>query len=83
MPQTPAPEEPLAIAVRCQERLTRAFTSIGIEAGSGGLRLYADVDALGAPIVVLGPLTVEATNLLSAALEVVKPGGTGGESWCP
>lgn len=82
MPQTPATEEPLAIAVRCQERLTRAFTSIGIESGSGGLRLYADVDPLGTPIVVLGPLTEEATNCLSAALEAVQSGGTGGERSC-
>ena len=73
MPQTPATEEPLTIAVRCQERLTRAFTAIGIEAGTGGLRLYADVNPLGSPIVVLGPLTVEATNRLSTALEGAQP----------
>lgn len=83
MPQTPVPEEPLAVAARCQERLTRAFTSIGIAAGSGALRLYADVDPLGSPIVVLGPLTVEATDRLSAALESVRSGEARGEPSCP
>jgi hypothetical protein len=69
VPQNPVSEEPLAIAVRSQERLIRALAAVGIAAGPGALRLYADLDALGAPIVVIGPLTVEAADRLSQSLE--------------
>jgi hypothetical protein len=64
-----AAEEPFAIAVRSQERLARALELIGIAVGPGALRLYADVDALGAPILVAGPMSVELAARLSSALE--------------
>jgi hypothetical protein len=61
--------EPIAIAARSQERLARALGLIGIAVGPGALRLYADVDALGAPVVVPGPLGAELADRLSAVLE--------------
>lgn len=83
MPQNSATEEPLAVAARSQERLARALQSVGIAAGPGALRLYADLDALGAPIVVIGPLGVESANRLSLALEH-GPADTGeGDLPCP
>jgi hypothetical protein len=69
VPQNSAAEEPLAIAARSQERLAGALASIGIAAGPGALRLYADLDALGAPIVVIGPVSAENADRLSLALE--------------
>lgn len=69
MSQSPVVEGPLATAVRSQDRLARALATIGIAAGAGALRLYADLDALGAPIVVIGPLGVESADRLSKALE--------------
>jgi hypothetical protein len=64
-----AADEPFAIAVRSQERLARALELIGIAVGPGALRLYADVDPLGAPIVVPGPLGAELADRLSSVLE--------------
>ena len=69
MSHASAADEPFAIAVRSQERLARALELIGIAAGPGALRLYADVDALGAPVVVPGPLGAELADRLSAVLE--------------
>ena len=69
MAEASAAEEPFAIAVRSQERLARALELIGIAVGPGALRLYADVDALGAPILVPGPMSVELAARLSSALE--------------
>lgn len=83
MPQNFAAEEPLAVAARSQERLARALESIGIAAGPGALRLYADLDALGAPIVVIGPLGVESANRLSLALEYGPANTQGGDLPCP
>lgn len=78
MPQLPAAGEPFAIAVRSQERLARALELIGIAVGPGALRLYADVDPLGAPVVVPGPLGAELADRLSSVLEsgpLPVPGG--------
>lgn len=83
MSQNPAAEEPLAVAARSQERLVRALESIGITAGPGALRLYADLDALGAPIVVIGPLGVDSANRLSLAVERGSSGTTEGDLPCP
>ena len=83
MPQNSAAEEPLAVAARSQERLARAMASIGIRTGSGALRLYADLDALGAPIVVFGPLNVESADRLSVVLEVLPQNVGGGGLSCP
>ena len=69
MPQLPAAGEPFATAVRSQERLARALALIGIAVGPGALRLYADVDPLGAPIVVPGPLGAELADRISSVLE--------------
>lgn len=69
MPQRPVADEPFATAVRSQERLCRAMARIGIAAGPGALRLYADIDPLGAPIVVIGPIGAAMADRLSSALE--------------
>lgn len=69
MAQAPTADEPFAIAVRCQKRLARALELIGIAVGPGAFRLYADVDALGEPIVVPGPMSAEVAARLSSALE--------------
>lgn len=69
MPKSPAIDEPFAAAVRSQERLSRALERIGVAVGPGALRLYADIDPLGAPIVVIGPLCAVLADRLSSALE--------------
>jgi hypothetical protein len=69
VPQLPAAGEPFTAAVRSRERLARALELIGIAVGPGALRLYADVDPLGAPIVVPGPLGAELADRLSSVLE--------------
>ena len=69
MAHTSAADEPFAIAVRSEERLARALELIGIAVGPGALRLYADVDPLGLPIVVPGPLGAELADRLSSVLE--------------
>jgi hypothetical protein len=69
VPHTSVADEPFAIAVRSQTRLARALKLIGIVAGSGGLRLYADLDPLGAPIVVIGPLGAELADRVSSCVE--------------
>jgi hypothetical protein len=56
--------EPLATAVRSQQRLDRALRQIG--ASTAG---YADIDALGGPVVVLGPLSADSADLLAGAVE--------------
>lgn len=69
MPQCSTADEPFATAVRSQKRLSRALSAIGITPGGGSLRLYADVDPLGVPIVVVGPLRAALADRLSSFLE--------------
>jgi hypothetical protein len=83
VPQSSAAEEPLAVAARSRERLARALNGIGVAAGPGALRLYADLDALGAPIVVIGPLGVESADRLSLALEREPASVEVGDLPCP
>jgi len=81
-------EDPLAVAARSEHRLVRALRRIGITIGSDMHRPYADIDALGEPVVVLGSLTagaadrlaqvVEAAGSLARIIEIESPRGEGG-----
>ena len=83
MPQRSATDEPFAAAVRSQERLSRALALIGIAAGPGALRMYADVDPLGTPIVVIGPVCAALADRLSSALEGGSRRVTEADPSCP
>jgi len=63
------PEEPLAVAARSESRLVLALRGIGIALGCGASRPYADLDALGAPVVVLGALDAHLADRLSEVVE--------------
>lgn len=80
--QTPAAEDPLTIAARSESHLVRALRCIGITVGSGTSRLYADVDALGGPVVVIGPLDADAAHRLARAVENGHPDEETGGARC-
>jgi hypothetical protein len=81
--QPPAADDALAVASRSQSRLARAFERIGITARPGAPRLYADVDALGVPVVVVGPISADVADRLSTALEAGSPSQHEEGSSCP
>lgn len=81
--QRPIADEPFATAVRSQERLSRALRCIGIGVGPGALRLYADIDPLGVPIVVVSPICAVIADRLSSALEGGQLRGLEGDPSCP
>lgn len=62
-------EEPLTVAARSEERLVRALQRIGITLGSSGVVPYADVNALGEPVVVIGALHARVADQLSGIVE--------------
>jgi hypothetical protein len=80
--QTPAAEDPLTVAARSHRRLVRALRRIGITVGSGTSRLYADIDSLGGPVVVFGPLDADAADRLSNAVENGQSGEETGDAPC-
>lgn len=65
-------EEPLAIAARSEDRLVRALQRIGITLGSSGVVPYADVNALGEPVVVIGALDARVADQLSGIVEAAE-----------
>jgi hypothetical protein len=69
MSQPPAADAPFEEAVRSHERLKRALERIIGAAKTRPVRTYADIDPLGQPIVVIGPIDAALADLLSAALE--------------
>jgi hypothetical protein len=81
--QSPAAEDALTVASRSQDRLARALENIGIDVGHGLPRLYADVDALGTPVVVLGPIGADVADQLSMALETGSLPQREGDLSCP
>lgn len=82
MPHRSVADEPFTTAVRSQERLTRALKRIGIAAPTAP-RLYADVDPLGVPIVVISPLCAAIADRLSSVLECGPLCVAEGDPSCP
>jgi hypothetical protein len=63
-------QEPLTIAARAENRLARALRRIGITTGSeGSCASYADLDALGEPVIVLGPIAARTADHLARVIE--------------
>jgi hypothetical protein len=81
--QSPGAEDALTVASRSQDRLARALENIGIEVGTGVPRLYADVDALGTPVVIVGPIGADVADRLSMVLEAGSPPQREGDPSCP
>lgn len=69
MSQPPVANEPFNVALRSHARLKRALERIISAAGTRPIRTYADIDPLGLPIIVIGPIDAALADLLSAALE--------------
>jgi hypothetical protein len=65
-------EEPLAVAARSESRLVRALRRIGITLGSSGAVPYADINALGEPIVVIGAIDARVADQLSDIVEAAE-----------
>jgi hypothetical protein len=62
------PEDPLTAAARSGDRLMRALHRIGIQVGVELTELYADVNGIGKPVLVLGKIDADAAGRLADAL---------------
>lgn len=70
-PSRPA-DEPLALAARSEQRLTSALRRIAVGLGDQLPVLYADLDALGRPVVRFGPLPAALADRMSEVLELAE-----------
>lgn len=72
-PSGPAGEpQPLAVAAHSEQRLTSALRRIAVGLGDQLPSLYADLDALGQPVVRFGPLPAALADRVSEVLELAE-----------
>ena len=72
-PSKPADEpQPLAVAAHSEQRLASALRRIAAGVGEHLPSLYADLDALGMPVVRFGPLPAAWADRVSEILELAE-----------